>query len=223
MNSSFSLPNAANLFPFSLQKSSQNWFFRYKLYHLLFWFVYHYVWAVVKAGDPMEVIDYIFFSGAPFKFFFYVIFQAVAVYFNLYYLIPKYLEKSQFTHYLFYLVLTILGTASLIVSGYFLSAYMADKSVLEIYGTQKFAYFFMTYSFPSTLASMTLAMSVKLTKNWIQTKRREQLLEKEKLETELKFLRSQFNPHFLFNTINSIFVLIHKNPDMASEALANFS
>jgi LytS/YehU family sensor histidine kinase len=70
---------------------------------------------------------------------------------------------------------------------------------------------------------MTLAMSVKLTKNWVQTKRKEQILEKEKLETELKFLKSQFNPHFLFNTINSIFVLIHKNPEMASESLAKFS
>ena len=66
-------------------------------------------------------------------------------------------------------------------------------------------------------------MSIKLTKNWIQAKQREQLLEKEKLETELKFLRSQFNPHFLFNTINSIFVLIHKNPRMASESLVKFS
>jgi LytS/YehU family sensor histidine kinase len=70
---------------------------------------------------------------------------------------------------------------------------------------------------------MTLAMSVKLTKNWMQAKRKQQHLEKEKLETELKFLKSQMNPHFLFNTINSIFVLIHKNPSMASEALAKFS
>jgi two-component system, LytTR family, sensor kinase len=36
-------------------------------------------------------------------------------------------------------------------------------------------------------------------------------------------LKSQFNPHFLFNTINSIFVLIRKNPDLASESLATFS
>ncbi|MEO6687335.1 MAG: histidine kinase [Dyadobacter sp.] len=80
-----------------------------------------------------------------------------------------------------------------------------------------------TTSFPSTLASMTLAMSIKLTKNWIQTENRQRELEKEKLETELKFLKNQFNPHFLFNTINSIFFLIHKNPDMASDALARFS
>lgn len=70
---------------------------------------------------------------------------------------------------------------------------------------------------------MALAMSIKLTKNWIESKRKQEILEKEKLETELKFLKSQFNPHFLFNTINSIFVLIHKNPDMASESLAKFS
>ncbi len=73
------------------------------------------------------------------------------------------------------------------------------------------------------MASMTLAMSIKLTKNWVQTQRRQQLLEKEKLETELKFLKYQFNPHFLFNTINSIFFLIHKNPHMASASLAKFS
>jgi LytS/YehU family sensor histidine kinase len=81
----------------------------------------------------------------------------------------------------------------------------------------------MTYTFASTIASMTLAMSIKLTKNWIETKSRQQQLEKEKLETELKFLRYQFNPHFLFNTINSIFFLIHKNPTMASDSLAKFS
>ncbi|WP_431211562.1 sensor histidine kinase [Puia sp. P3] len=66
-------------------------------------------------------------------------------------------------------------------------------------------------------------MSIKLTNNWIQARRRQQLLEKERLESELKFLKYQFNPHFLFNTINSIFFLIHKNPDKASASLAKFS
>ena len=70
---------------------------------------------------------------------------------------------------------------------------------------------------------MTLALSIKLTKNWMSTRNREKELEREKLEAELKFLRSQMNPHFLFNTINSIFVLINKNPAVASQSLAKFS
>ena len=54
-------------------------------------------------------------------------------------------------------------------------------------------------------------------------RRREVRLKQEKLETELKLLKYQFNPHFLFNTINSIFFLIHKNSDQASASLAKFS
>jgi LytS/YehU family sensor histidine kinase len=75
----------------------------------------------------------------------------------------------------------------------------------------------------NTIGAITLGMSIKLTKNWLEGQRRQQALEKEKLETELKFLKYQFNPHFLFNSINSIFFLIHKNPDMASDSLAKFS
>ncbi len=58
--------------------------------------------------------------------------------------------------------------------------------------------------------AIIFVMIVKLTKDWLKDQRHTQQLEKEKLETELKFLRSQFNPHFLFNTINSIHFLIRK-------------
>lgn len=83
--------------------------------------------------------------------------------------------------------------------------------------------FFKKHAFPSSLSSMTLGMSIKLAKNWFESQQRQQKLEKEKLETELKFLRSQFNPHFLFNTINSIFVLINKDSGLAKDSLAKFS
>ncbi len=205
-----------------LSPSHYQWVFKYKLYHLPFWVVYHFLWATVKTGDPLEVATYVFASPS-FKFIFYVVFQAVAVYFNLYFLIPRLLEKSRFVPYIACLLLTILATAAIIVPGYHLGAWVSGSTATDLYGTSEFAFFFLTYTLPSTVASTTLAMSVKLTKNWIQAKRREQLLEKEKLETELKFLKSQFNPHFLFNTINSIFVLIHKNPAMASESLSKFS
>jgi len=156
---------------------------------------------------------------------FYVIFQAIGVYFNLYYLIPKFLEKGKYVTYIGWLIFTILATAFLIIPGYYVSAWWNEVPFEELFGIPPSDFYLLvkTNSLPSTAASMTLAMSIKLTKNWIESKRRAQLLEKEKLETELKFLKAQFNPHFLFNTINSIFVLIHKNPDRASESLAKFS
>ncbi|WP_159467775.1 sensor histidine kinase [Dyadobacter sp. 3J3] len=204
--------------------SNQHWFFKYKLYHIPFWCAYQYLWWVIAIGNPFKAADNILFTAMSVKFLFYVVFQVLAVCFNLYYLIPKFLEKSRFTEYVIYLLLTIMAASLLIVPGYYLAAFFAGKSLNEMYGPNgSCLYFLSTTSLPSTLASMTLAMSIKLTKNWIQTENRQRELEKEKLETELKFLKNQFNPHFLFNTINSIFFLIHKNPDMASDALARFS
>jgi LytS/YehU family sensor histidine kinase len=180
---------------------------------------------VLRVGSATEPIEGIFNSPIAIKFSFYVIGQAIGVYFNLYFLIPRFLEKGRYIQYISLLILTILATASFLVCGYYATAAWSGKDFREIFQLDPGDYFyiFKNNTLSSTIASMTLAMSVKLTKNWISSKRRQQLLEKEKTETELKFLKSQFNPHFLFNTINSIFVLIHKNPDMASDSLAKFS
>ena len=48
-------------------------------------------------------------------------------------------------------------------------------------------------------------------------------LEKVNLETELKFLKSQINPHFLFNTLHNIYGLTVLRPDKASEKLLKLS
>ncbi|MBT31333.1 MAG: sensor histidine kinase [Thalassobius sp.] len=206
-------------------KITAKWLMKYKLHHIPFWCVYHYIWWVVAMGNPLHVASHIVFSIYAFKFWSYVIFQALAVYFNLYFLIPKLLEKGKFTVYILSLTLTIIASSFFILSGYFLSDFFSDKTFHELFNIypNEFLILVLSTSLPSCVASMTLAMSIKLTKNWLQSKRRQQLLEKEKLETELKFLKHQFNPHFLFNTINSIFFLIHKNPDMASASLAKFS
>ncbi|HEX5167632.1 MAG TPA: histidine kinase [Cyclobacteriaceae bacterium] len=205
--------------------NSTHWFFRYKIYHLPLWFAYHFMWWTLRLGSPMTVLANLAIPQAAFKFAFYLVFQAAGVYFNLYFLIPRYLERGRYLSFVSLLVLTIISTAAFITGGYYVGAWILDKPFQELYHLDPANYFslFESGALPSTAASMTLAMSIKLTKNWIQAKRREKLLENEKLETELKFLRAQFNPHFLFNTINSIFVLINKNPKKASESLAKFS
>lgn len=48
-------------------------------------------------------------------------------------------------------------------------------------------------------------------------------LQKEKIETELKFLKSQINPHFLFNTLNNIYTLTVLRAESAPEHLLRLS
>lgn len=205
--------------------ASTHWFFRYKLHHIPMWFAYHFLWWTMRLGSPVATFNAIFYSPGIVKFFFYLVFQAAAVYINLYVLIPRLLEKGKYFRYVTLLLVTIIVAALLIVTGYYVQAWMVDRPFKEMFGVEPSNWysFFEGGALQSTAASMTLAMSIKLASDWIQSRRREKAMEKEKLETELKFLRSQFNPHFLFNTINSVFVLIHKDPASASEALAKFS
>lgn len=206
-------------------QSKYAWFFKYKIYHLPFWFAYHCAWWTLLTGSVQDVAHSILYAPFGVKFSFYVIFQAIAVYFNLYFLMPRYFEKGKYVIYFCCLAMTVVLAALAINFGYFVNAWVYDTTVQELFkiNTTDRLHFFKSGTLPSTVASTTLAMSIKLAKNWVRDRRRQQELEKEKLETELKFLKSQFNPHFLFNTINSIFVLIKKNPDVASESLAKFS
>jgi two-component system, LytTR family, sensor kinase len=195
--------------------------FEFKLYHIPFWLVYHFSFWMLASGGDYSLLT----SPYIVKVLFYVVFQAIAVYFNLYYLMPRLLERGRYTQYLAAFLSTVILTSLLIIPGYYASAWFAGRPFIEMFqhDPNDYFYFFKTITFPSTLASSTLGMSVKLAKNWLNTRKRQQELEREKLETELKFLKSQINPHFLFNTINSIFILISKDPAMALESLAKFS
>ena len=58
-----------------------------------------------------------------------------------------------------------------------------------------------------------------LARSWFQL----QELEKEKTSAELKALKSQLNPHFLFNSLNSIYSLARKNSSLVPEKIVQLS
>jgi two-component system LytT family sensor kinase len=68
-----------------------------------------------------------------------------------------------------------------------------------------------------------LATTIKLLRIQLIGKEREKNLVKEKLETELKFLRNQTNPHFLFNTLNNIYGLARKKSEDTAEVVMKLS
>ncbi|MDT0607511.1 sensor histidine kinase [Croceitalea rosinachiae] len=198
---------------------------RYKIHHVLFWAVYHFAWWTLFTGSISKVFDSIMVPYGVVKFLGYVVYQALGVYFCLYVLVPKFLQKGKYLAFFLSIIGVIILMAAAITANYYLAAIIANESVYELYNISPETpiTIFKHNTLPSCVGATTLGLSIKLTKIWVASQKRQQALEKEKLETELKFLKSQFNPHFLFNTINSIFVLINKNPKMASDSLVKFS
>jgi len=87
--------------------------------------------------------------------------------------------------------------------------------------TEKFAYGLIPLSkifFWTILGSIS-----RFFIDWFRTRNKMNTLEKQNLKSELALLRSQVNPHFLFNTLNNIDALVLKNPAKASEFLIKTS
>ena len=58
---------------------------------------------------------------------------------------------------------------------------------------------------------------------WAKSELIQSRLQANHLSTEIKFLKSQINPHFLFNTLHAIGTLIHEDPASAEQMLLNLS
>ena len=76
--------------------------------------------------------------------------------------------------------------------------------------------------FPSLLV-YGLSSALRITNEWFKNEKQKKEMENEKLTSELAFLKSQVNPHFLFNILNNICSLARKKSDDTENALIKLS
>ncbi|QXV67579.1 hypothetical protein FPZ42_17740 [Mucilaginibacter achroorhodeus] len=159
--------------------------------------------------------------------------KAVAVVFGLYgiinisvfyvnYLvfIPRFLNRKQYK--LFALsIITTLVVYGLVKYGFGLifSDIILDRMKGESLGFWK--YFLNTFFI--TLIFLFLSTVLKFTIDWFLNERVQRDLENQRLTAELSFLKSQINPHFLFNSLNSIYSLAYQKSDTTPEAILKLS
>ncbi|HMI02783.1 MAG TPA: sensor histidine kinase [Pedobacter sp.] len=74
-----------------------------------------------------------------------------------------------------------------------------------------------------TLFTVGISTSVTLIQKWQADKQSRETLEKEKIGSELSFLKAQINPHFFFNTLNNIYALTHVDIEKSRSALHKLS
>lgn len=82
---------------------------------------------------------------------------------------------------------------------------------------------FFSRDFVMLVLTIGLSIALKLSDTWIRMSRRQEQLLSARRQEELSNLKSQLNPHFLFNTLNSIYALIDISPAKAQEAVHELS
>lgn len=81
----------------------------------------------------------------------------------------------------------------------------------------------LTMAVVITIILTVIHEGVCLFELWKKSLLNESALREENLKTQLEVLKSQINPHFLFNTLNSIYVQSAKNPELGRESILHFS
>lgn len=135
------------------------------------------------------------------------------------FLVPRYYEKKRFVQAFtgLFLLLLLLTPARYYVEKQFIGL---STAVNTQFLTRRGMIGFIVFS---ELAIAAIASLLRLAVSNEERKSKITELEKLQLETELRFLKAQMNPHFLFNTINNIYSLVLIKSDKAPEALMKLS
>lgn len=138
-------------------------------------------------------------------------------YFNTYYLIRKFFLSGK----LFYYLLAIIGCLVVISGMNLLFSSIIDHVLPEMHHPNYLHRLFIPV-FPS-LFVLAISMSIRITNEWLKAEKEKKEMENEKLNSELAFLKSQVNPHFLFNILNNICSLARKKSDDTENAIIQLS
>ena len=182
-------------------------------YHILFWLIAYFFWVFIFRNGTLVLTRAITIQ------FCYLVFIAANYYFNALYTIPYLLNKKKHVWF---------GTCFLLGIAFTSALRVPVSIVISIYIFKQGAVHLNYFSiFCNSFVNIVFWVLIFLTGKMIAERIRSQLyieqIEKEKSTNELNFLRAQFNPHFLFNSINSIYGYIDKSNKEARNMLLVFS
>ena len=188
------------------------------------WLIHAMIWAVViimpmfgtSPDRPMMTwSEYVRFLMVPISFM-------VVFYVNYLLLIDRYLTSRRMGLYIVYNVLLIL--AAMIVV-HLLFRYVLPQGHFRPPKERPLWDSVMFFARNALIYVLVIGASVaiKMTAGWYRAESARKDLEHRRSEAELQNLKSQINPHFLFNTLNNIYSLISIDTQRAQTAVHDLS
>lgn len=181
------------------------------LQHLVFWVLSLYsIGSYFSISGLIKVIDFIY-SG------FFHIPLMILVYINIRHLVPMFLQKEKYFPFL------LLGVFNIGLA-YFIHELLFEIIIPALPQALSTTFYIVSFTDLSVLITIfgiywVLTTLLKLSKSWYKL----QQMEKEKLSLELNALKMQINPHFLFNSLNSMYSLARKKSDKTADAILRLS
>jgi len=189
--------------------------------HLIYWIVYTYVVALfitMTAQSQGFVLSNLMFKRVWLASFYFN--GAVAFYCSYTFLFSKYLIKKRILAWLMYTFLAYL-VSILLVEGFLFLYIVPSPGFVKMGLTSAFGMAILLFLIASINGLMGFILRGFVA--WYGDIKLKAELNKKNYEMELELIKNQINPHFLFNTLNNIDIMITKDPAKASVYLNKLS
>ncbi len=178
--------------------------------HLLFWSALYLSFILLSLQDRPSISLVILEEALAVSSY------ALIVYFNFHVLIPTFLSKKRIVIYILALT-TFLVLFTPIVA-------LLNFTLYSLFGLSELKdQIDLRLIFVSLVLVAFLSTLFQILSEWLRHERDKRVLEQQKAQSELRFLKSQINPHFLFNTLNNLYALTLKKSDLAPEIVLKLS
>lgn len=171
-------------------------------------------WIFLFVLDVIEQLEYGDFVTALLTSIFGFAYLLPIIYIHYYWLLPLYVQGKKWIHLTatFLLIILFMGIHTAI------SDYIAPSEYDSADLTIAFLYYFIL-----TVVGIVIFSMLYFVEEWHENFKKSALLKSEKLQAELSFLKSQINPHFLFNTLNNIYSYTQIGDEKAAPMLEGLS
>lgn len=116
----------------------------------------------------------------------------------------------------------IIRTSILLVSGIIFFSFIQSEFKLNALG-QASTFISVIFWLTITFLGLLLISTSHFTEYWYRQELTNLTTEKQRIQSELSLLKSQINPHFLFNTLNNIYGLVYMKDDRAPQLIGKLS
>lgn len=155
-------------------------------------------------------------------FFCMNVYLVIFYYLNTHFIIPQLLAKKRWIYYSLAVIACLI--IFIYIPKFFEDALNTENpNRIKKMGRKRHQLYPFTGGTAVFFLVFTVSTCIKVIQQWLSAEQRQKLIETEKLNTELSFLKSQINPHFLFNTLNNIYSLAVVKSDATAPAIMKLS
>ncbi len=184
--------------------------------HVAFWCFYFsfffYQISLSRRGEEVNLLEAFYNTVS------HVSYVALAAYLNYAIALPRFMRHKNWGRYLLEFAIPFALLTFLYV---YAKRFQIDGCThkVEFFYSQKF----IVLTLVGTLFIVIFVAMFKFLEDWFELEAKRKEIENEKLNAELRFLKAQINPHFLFNTLNNLYALAFAQSPNTTEVIAKLS